>query len=334
MSIYDLVIVGGGPSGLSAAINGASELARVLLLDSGKKMPPGGYRRQLGGQAIGSSRIENYPGFPEGISGCELMERFERQALALGTEIRCPEHASSLTLLERGLKQITTREGSALITKSVILGNGLSYRKLQVPGVVELLGKGVLYGAPTANAHQLGKCTACVVGGANSAGQAVMFLSQNPDCSIKLLVRGKNPIESQMSKYLSDRIYKCPNVEIVLDVSVSAAHGTDRLDSLTLRAGDGREQQIEADHLFVFIGADPKTEWLKGAVMMDSRNFIATGNTLGTLHGPKTDYETSMPGVFAAGDIRYGSVKRVAAGAGEGSAAVAGVHRYLANPSA
>lgn len=327
--VYDLVIVGAGPSGLSAAINGASELSRVLLIDSGRKTAPGSYEKQLGGQAVGSSCIENYAGFPRGISGCELMARFEEQAAILGTEIHCPEHASGLELLEDGHKLVRTREGGEHVTKAVILSSGLSYRKLVAVGVDELLGKGILYGAPTSNAMQLGKCTVCVVGGANSAGQAIMHLSRNPDCTIKVLVRGSKGIETQMSKYLVDRIYGCPNVEVFTDVSVERAHGHDHLEGLTLKYGDGRKANIPADHLFVFIGAEPKTQWLDGAVMRDRNNFVATGDVLGTLHGPKMQYETSMPGVFAAGDIRLGSVKRVAAAVGEGSGAIANLHRYL-----
>lgn len=329
---YDLVIVGAGPAGLSAAISGASELPRVALLDSGKKVAKDQYEPELGGQAVGSSLIENYPGFPGGISGLRLTGNFAEQAQELGAEVFCPQHADSLELLPDGCKRVTTREGLEFITKAVILANGLSYRKLPVGGVEELLGKGIMYGAPTTNPRLLGKCNICVVGGANSAGQAVMHLSQNPDAHICMLVRGRFTIEDQMSKYLVDRIYECPNIKVVHDVSVTDVLGTDRLKSLELTYGDGRKEQMEANHLFIFIGAMPKTQWLKDAVATDPKfGFIVTGpKDLGMWKGSDYEFGTSMPGVFAAGDIRLSRVKRVATAAGEGASAVGMVHRYLA----
>lgn len=330
--VHDLVIIGGGPAGLSAAINGASELARVILCDSGRKNldAPGTYHRELGGQAIGSAAIENYAGFPNGITGCELMGRFEVQAMRLGTDILCPHHVHELELIEGGLKRVKTREGAEIVTKAVLLANGLSYKKLVAPGINELLGRGVLYGAPTYPPDRLGECTVCVVGGANSAGQAVMHLSKNPGLKVKILVRGQRTIEDQMSKYLVDRIRTCPNVEVLQGVSVTEAIGSERLEAVRVVDGERRENIIEANYLFIYIGAAPKTRWLNGAVMMNQRSFIATGTSLGTLYGPKLPYETSIPGVFAAGDIRLDSVKRVAAAVGEGSAAVSNVHQYLA----
>lgn len=331
--LYDLVVIGAGPAGLSAAINGASELNRVLLIDSGRRTAPGVkiWERRVGGQATGSSRIENYAGFPDGISGLELTGFFERQAEKLGAHILCPEHAASLELQPDGTKRITTREGRVVHAKAVILASGLSYRKLEAKGVSELLGKGVLYGAPTTNPNTLGTCTVCVVGGANSAGQAVMHLSQNPNCTIRVLVRGSKPLEAQMSLYLVERIRRCSNVEVLLDVSVTAACGGDRLEAVQLRRGDGAESVLPTEHLFVFIGAQPKAEWLGDAVARDPKGFIAAAPDLGSMFGSRLPFETSMPGVFVAGDIRFGSVKRVAAAVGEGSAAIASVHRYLAN---
>lgn len=326
---YDLAIIGGGPAGLSAAINGASELPRVILFDSGKKDMYGTYQPNLGGQALGSTSIENYAGFPGGISGEKLMRLFVEQSQLLGSEIACPQHVATIQLETNGRKHIVTREGMEVSARAVILAPGLSYRKLEAVGVKELIGKGVLYGAPTSSPSVLGKCTVFIVGGANSVGQAVMHLSQNLDISIKILVRGQKGIEEQMSKYLVDRIRACPRVEVITDVQVSKVVGTERLTDVELMFGNGEKSCMKADHLFVFIGAMPKTEWLSDAVKMDSKKFIATGAELGTVDGRMRPFETSMAGVFAAGDIRLGSVKRVASAVGEGAQAVSWVHNYL-----
>lgn len=335
MEVFELAIVGGGPAGLSAAINGASELSRVVLFDSGRSGPRGSGDTRLavlGGQALGSSCIENYMGFPGGVSGPALMEAATRQARMLGTEIRCPERVDSLKYVGEGLKLLTTKEGSEVLAKAVILANGLSYRRLPVPGIQELLGKGVLYGAPTSSALELGPCTACVVGGANSAGQAVIKLSKNPDCRIKVLIRGDKGIEAQMSKYLVDRIHSCSNVEVLQGVEVVRALGTERLTAVALRRGN-MEDELPTDHLFLFIGAAPKVEWLQDAVLMDDKRFIRTDVALPADLGtrPRFPFECSIPGVFVAGDIRVGSVKRASAAVGEGSSAVASAHHYLAD---
>ncbi|MCA9365974.1 FAD-dependent oxidoreductase [Candidatus Kaiserbacteria bacterium] len=332
--LYNLVIIGGGPAGLSAAINGASELDNVLLIESGRKtrFTDGSvkYERVLGGQAIGSAAIENYLGFPEGITGAQLMSLAEKQASRLGTEIVCPKHAKSLELLRDGTKLVRTKEGGEYRTKAVILANGLSYRKLDAPGIKELLNRGVQYGAPTTNPHQMGKCTICVVGGANSAGQAIMHLSQNEDAKVKVLIRGTKPIESQMSKYLVDRVHAAPNVEVMQGFSVVEASGNGKLECLTLEDVQGTRSALKADHLCIFIGAQPKVEWLSPEIVRDQRGFIGTDVALDTSHGPKLPQETSMSGVFAAGDILLGSTKRIAAGVGGGSSAVQSLHRYLA----
>ena len=321
----DLLIIGAGPAGLSAAINGASELPKVFMIDSGKKKDGGGYRRQLGGQAIGSSAIKNYPGFPFGATGCELMARFEKQAIGLGAHVLCPEHAYELKM-DGKWKCVRTREGSEIIT------NGLSYRKMMVPNVHELLGRGVLYGAPTSNPRALGACRICIVGGANSAGQAAVHLAQNSEAEIAILVRNPGGIRAGMSKYLADEIEACKNVRVIADVSVMRAWGKMRLEGITLGYGDGSSKDHPTDHLFIFIGAEPKVSWLGPCVRKDPRGFVLTGNRdLGISEGvQRLAFETSLSGVFAAGDVRFRSVKRVAAGVGEGSAAIGSVHRYLA----
>lgn len=333
MEEYDLIIVGAGPAGLSAAINGASELNRVLLIDSGKK-EDGVVKDQLGGQVVGSTLIENYPGFPDGISGCQMVALFAKQARNLGAHIRCPERVDSLTL-DGDMKILTTKEGGRFQAKAVILATGLSYKKLEAPGVIELMDKGVRYGAPVSSPDKLGACTICVVGSANSAGQAVMHLAKNSQCTIKVLIRGKKTIADQMSKYLVDRIMGQTNVELLNYTSISQVCGTNRLESVVLdRFGEIENHQI--DHLFVFIGAEPKTSWLQGVVMMDERNFILTDRNVSPLPDGERErflYETSISGVFAVGDGRLGSVKRVTAGAGEGGCVIPWVHQYLASIS-
>lgn len=329
--LHNLIIVGGGPAGLSAAINGSSELNNVLLVDSGRKVETGVYERQLGGQAIGSAAIENFLGFPQGVTGAKLMKLAEKQALRLGTKILCPEHAYSIRLQRDGTKMVTTKEGGMYTTKAVILANGLSYRRLQAKGIAELLHRGIQYGAPTFNPRKLGKCTVCVVGGANSAGQAIIHLSQNPEATIKVLVRGTAKIEDQMSKYLVEKIWATPNVEVLHGRSVVEAHGNGKLELLVIEDNDGQRSEIPANHLCIFIGAMPKTDWLPPGIIRDPKfGFIGTDVVLGSIHGPRLPQETSMPGVFAAGDTLLGSTKRIAAGVGGGSSAVQSLHRYLA----
>jgi len=331
--LHNLVIVGAGPAGLSAAINGASELDKVALIDSGRKEMVEGatrYRRLLGGQAIGSAAIENYLGFPDGLTGAELMLLAEKQASRLGAEIRCPEHASSLELLKDGTKIIRTKEGGEYRTKAVILANGLSYRKLDAPGIKELLNYGVQYGAPTFNPRNLGQCTIYVVGGANSAGQAILHLAQNPEATIKVLIRGTKTIHQQMSKYLVDRIQASKNVEVLQGLSVVEALGRGRLEKLVVEVLESKRTEVLANHLCIFIGAAPKVDWLPDKLVRDPLGFIGTDVVIGSIHGHRLPQETSIPGVFAAGDILFGSTKRIAAGVGSGSSAVQSLHRYLA----
>jgi thioredoxin reductase (NADPH) len=325
--IYDLVIIGGGPAGLSAAISGASEIDRVLLIDSGVKIRKGIHDDQLGGQAKGSTAIENYPGHMN-ITGLALMTMFAEQAKVLGAEIWCPDHVESLQLAPDGRhKIIMTRSGKEVLAKTVIIAAGLSYNKMSEPGVNELLGKGVMYGSPTHPAKLLGQCTACIIGGANSAGQAAAHLAKNRDLKVKILVRNKDGLAIGMSQYLVDRLHSLPNVEVLPGAAVVEAHGSNRLESISYRVGE-EIRQLDAEYMFIYIGASPKVEWLGDSLLLDERGFILTGNDLSD-GGSVANFTTSMPGVFAVGDVRSGSVKRVAAGGGEGAACMASVHQYL-----
>ncbi len=328
--LYDLIIIGGGPAGLSTAISGASELRHVLLIDSGRKIGPDTYERQLGGQAIGSAAIENYAGFPDPITGCELMARMEKQAVRLGTEIRCPEHASGIELLPNGTKNVLTREGGVYNGKAVVIASGLSYTRHRAVGIEDLLGHGVQYGAPTSNPSLLGKCRIGIVGGANSAGQAALNLARNTDAEIKMLIRGAKTLEDQMSMYLIDRIRSCTNIEVLQGYSVVEVWGNGQLETAVLEKTGGERFEFPLNHLFIFIGAQPKVDWLPREVERDAKGFIGTGAVLSKMHGERLPHETSMPGVFAAGDVRLDAVRRVASGVGEGSSTIKNVHQYLA----
>lgn len=320
----DLIIIGGGPAGLAAAINGASEGLNVVLMDSGP---------QLGGQAARSSLIENYPGFPDGISGADLLGNFVRQAGKFRTDLLCPQTAASLRI-DGHRRIVTTDDEQTYVAKMVILATGLSYRRLGTPGLSGLLGRGAQYGSPTIDPLSLGDCTICIIGGANSAGQAAMDLSRNTKAKIKILVR-KN-LAAQMSKYLLDRIEQCPTIEVLEGTEVTEVRGTERLEAITVKNGDGTTTDMQTDHLLIFIGASPKTLWIKGTVRLDDRGFILTGRTLVTenlwdgSHGRQPlNFETSMPGVFACGDVRVSSIKRVGAAVGEGIATLANCHEYM-----
>lgn len=318
---YDLIIVGGGPSGLSAAINGASEGLKVLLMDSGP---------ELGGQAARSSLIENYAGFPDGISGHDLLGRFVRQANKFRAEILCPQTAIGIRT-EGNRRVVTTDDELLYAAPMVILSLGLSYRRLAAPGVGPLMGRGVLYGSPTVDPNTLGECAICIVGGANSAGQAAMDLTRNTSAHIKLLVR--RTLEAQMSQYLIDRIRASPAIEVIEGVEVTEVVGDDKLKQVVLKNGT-EHTELACDHLFIFIGAGPKTMWLQNTVVMDPKRFILTGPKLTGIEGAWSanrsplPFETSMPGVFGCGDVRVGSIKRVGGAVGEGTSALAMCHEY------
>jgi thioredoxin reductase (NADPH) len=323
---YDLVVVGGGPAGLGAAVYGASEGLKTVLVE----------RTATGGQAGQSSRIENYLGFPDGVSGAQLTTRARMQASKFGAEVLTTREVVGLEV-KGSARGVRFADGGSLDAHTVILATGVSYRQLAAPGLHELTGRGVYYGSA------LTEATACVgqdiyiVGGANSAGQAAAYLSQHAK-SVTLLVRGSS-LERSMSYYLIQQIGRIENINVRTCTEVSAAHGEDHLEHLTLRdTSNGGSETVDAQMLFVFIGAAPLTDWLDGVVVRDDRGFVVAGPDLAPAgHQPpgwdldRAPYhlETSVPGVFVAGDARAESAKRVASAVGEGAMAVMLVHRYL-----
>ena len=326
---YDLVIVGAGPAGLAAAVYGASEGLEVALLD----------RDAPGGQAGTSSRIENYLGFPVGLSGGDLARRAVTQARKFNAEIISPQGVQSIGLKD-SYKLLTLDNGNCLSAHSVILALGVSYRKLDIPGLDDLTGRGVYYGSSISEAMACQDEEVYIVGAGNSAGQAAMYLSGFAE-KVHLLVRGGD-LESKMSQYLVDQIRAVENIEVGLNTEVVGVRGEGRLEGLTLQTGEDTFE-VETNALFIFIGASPATEWLGDIIMTDRRGFICTGpDTKQNGHWPKSWtlerepllLETSVPGIFAAGDVRSSSVKRVASAVGEGSIAVQFVHQYLADVGA
>jgi len=321
---YDVVVVGAGPAGLGAAVYAASEGLSTLILEP----------EAPGGQAGSSSRIENYLGFPSGITGADLARRAHTQATRFGAEF-LTQRASGLRA-EGQYRFIQMADGREVSCRVCLLALGVRYRKLDAPGIESLTGKGVYYGAALVEARSCSDEDVYIVGGANSAGQAAMHFSKFAR-RVTMLVRGDS-LESSMSKYLIDQIAATSNIEVETHTRVVEARGEERLTSLRLETPQGEETR-EASALFIFIGAAPQTDWLPPAILRDMNGFVLTGPDL-RLQGSlpeswKEDrdpflLETSMSGVFAAGDVRHGSVKRAATAVGEGAIAVQFVHQYLA----
>jgi thioredoxin reductase (NADPH) len=320
---YDLVIVGGGPAGLAAAVYGASEGLRTVMVE----------REAPGGQAGQSSRIENYLGFPNGLSGSDLARRATDQARRLGAELLTIQDAVGLDVEGAG-RIVGLSDGGSLSANTVVIASGVSYRQLDAPGFAELTGAGVYYGAALTEARSCADQHVVIIGGANSAGQAAVHFSGYAQ-RVTMLVRGAS-LEHSMSHYLIDQLAGLANVDVRTGMCATAAEGRDgRLRSLRVRDGADQESTLDADACFVFIGASPRTDWLDGVVARDERGFILAGADARP-HGwplarePRL-LETSVPGVFVAGDVRARSIKRVASAVGEGSMAVSLVHEYLAD---
>jgi thioredoxin reductase (NADPH) len=316
---FDVVIVGAGPAGLSAAVYGASEGLRTLIVDEGG----------IGGQARSSSLIRNYLGFPRGVSGSRLASQAYEQATVFGATF---VFMNAATALEQGGDRfaVSLRDGRRVESPVVILATGASYRRLGVPSLEALTGAGVFYGGPAAVAHAFTGRDVFVAGGGNSAGQAVLHLA-NYARRVVLVIRGPS-LEAGMSRYLTQEIEAMPKIEVRTNTSVVGGGGRGRLEELTLRdATTGAQDTVAADALFALIGASPHTQWLPDSVARDPQGFVYTGEDVayGLDHAPAS-LETSVPRLLAVGDVRHGSVKRVASAVGEGSVAVQTIHRLLA----
>jgi thioredoxin reductase (NADPH) len=308
---YDVAIIGAGPAGLAAAVYAGSEGLSALVLDC----------RAFGGQAGASARIENYLGFPTGISGMALMARAYNQAQKFGVEIAIPDEATRLTAVDGGYRLCVGAEEQAT-ARAVVLASGARYRRLATPGIEAFEAASVHFWASPIEARLCGGQEVALVGAGNSAGQAVVYLASQVR-KVWLLVRGDG-LEASMSRYLVDRIEGLSNVEVVTGAEVSGLEGQDGvLEALSWRTREGGETRRPIRHLFLFIGAEPNTDWLAGSgVTLDEKGFIVTGGS--------NPLATNLPGVFAIGDVRSGSVKRVASAVGEGAQVVAALHGYLA----
>ncbi len=325
-NMYDVVIIGAGPAGLAAAVYAGSEGLKTLLIE----------KHSPGGQAGTSSRIENYLGFPKGLSGSELTRRAVAQATRFGIEFLTPQEVLRLSSADQ-YKTVHLADGAEIHTRSIIITTGVSYRTLETKGIAGLTGAGVYYGAANVEAAQFRGKQVFVIGGGNSAGQAALHLSKFA-ANVFIVIRKKD-LTSTMSSYLIDQIARTENVALLAESEVIEAQGSEHLEALVLQTAGGERYTKSADALFIMIGARPYTDWIQSGIMKDDRGFIVTGRDLRTsekFNGGwklKRDpylLETCCPGIFAAGDVRAGAMNRVASAVGEGAMAVSFVHQYLA----
>jgi thioredoxin reductase (NADPH) len=317
----DLIIAGAGPAGLSAAVYGASEGLRTILFDD----------VAIGGQSAASSRIENFLGFPTGVSGADLALRAELQAIKFGAKVAVPRRAQKLQPSPHpGYYAVTLDDGSQLLGRSVVIATGARYRKLGVPDEERFQGAGLYYAATELEARTCKDQEVVVVGGGNSAGQAAMFLASRASC-VRLVHRGRD-LSDSMSQYLIERLRHAANVSIETASQVVELSGDDHLRTVKIRDGEGHVAKRSVARLFIMIGADPCTGWLKDALRLDDHGFVLTGEACGADAAmPFNVFQTNLPGVFAVGDVRSGSVKRVASAVGEGSVVVQAIHAWLAS---
>jgi thioredoxin reductase len=327
--VFDVAVAGAGPAGLAAAVYASSEGLQTVVVEN----------EAVGGQAGTSSMIRNYPGFSQGISGARLAQEARRQAWSFGTTFLYMRRAESLSR-HGGHYQLALSDGSVLAARTVIIASGAAYQRLGIPALEDLQGRGVFYGAAVSEAPAMRGRQVFVVGGGNSAGQAALYLAKWAN-QVTILVRAPS-LAASMSDYLIREIDAAPNIDVRYRVQVTGGTGSGHLHSLVLEdTAAGARQTIPADALFILIGAQPRTEWLGAAVARDRQGFILTGPDLpaatrarGHAGRPPLPLETSLPGVFAAGDVRRGSVKRVASAVGEGAAVIPLIHRYLARAAA
>jgi len=325
-SFYDLAIVGGGPAGLAAAVYGASEGLHTVMVE----------REAPGGQAGMSSRIENYLGFPAGLSGGDLARRAVVQAKRFGVEILAPQEAVGVRV-EGPYRIIKLADGNEISCHALMIASGVQWRRLEAPGIDKLQGAGVYYGGGATEALSCKGEIVYVVGGANSAGQAAMNFAKYAE-RVVILVRGDS-LSSTMSQYLIDQIKETPNIQLWTHASVAEVHGDTHLEEVSVLCSDTKKvERVPASAMFIFIGALPRTDWLANTIERDERGFVLTGADLmqagqhpkgWSLERDPFLLETNVPGIFAVGDVRHGSVKRVASGVGEGSVAVQFIHQYL-----
>ena len=321
--VYDLAVLGAGPAGLAAAVYGASEGLHTVVIE----------QLAIGGQAGTSSLIRNYLGFARGISGGELAHRAWQQALLFGAQFVFTHQALGFTAVADH-HLVTLDDGNQAVARAVIIATGVTYRRLGIPGLDRFIGTGVFYGAAGVEAPAMAGQEVHVIGGANSAGQAALHLARFAH-RVTLLVRGQS-LAAGMSDYLVRQLEETPNIDVRLSTRVVDGGGTSHLEAVTLEdVGTGRQKEVPAAAVFVLIGAEPHTDWLRDVVELNERGFVLTGRDIpqSAWPGPRAPlaFETSVAGVFAAGDVRYGSVKRVAGAVGEGSVTVGSVHRYLAD---
>ncbi|MEO7052150.1 MAG: FAD-dependent oxidoreductase, partial [Rhodanobacter sp.] len=311
---FDVLIVGGGPAGVAAGVYAGAEGLCALVTED----------IAIGGQAGTSSRIENYMGFPTGISGADLVWRGEIQAMKFGTRFAMPRRVAQLETLQDGGFCATFETGKRIRARTVVVATGVQYRRLPIERLAEFEGAGAYYAATELEARYCKGLAAVVIGGGNSAGQAAMFLSRTAS-RVRLLVRGQS-LAASMSSYLSSRLEADPTISIEYGAEVSALHGTDRLAAVTIRdATSGSEQVVPTGGLFIMVGAAPNTDWLRGLVKLDGKGFVLTGAAVGA----SSPFAASLPGIFAVGDVRSGSVKRVASAVGEGSVVISTVWAFV-----
>lgn len=313
-AVFDVLIVGGGPAGVAAAVYAGAEGLSALVIED----------LAIGGQAGTSSRIENYMGFPTGISGADLVYRGEIQAMKFGTRFAVPRRVTSLTKLDDGTFCAKLDNGKEVCAKAVVIATGVQYRQLPFERLEDFEGAGVYYAATEMEARWCQGTQAIIVGGGNSAGQAAMYLSRTAG-HVHLLVRGKT-LAASMSDYLSSRLEQDPKITIHYETQVKSLHGGGSLESVTVHnSATGQDETIDSKALFIMVGAAPNTEWLSGLVDLDERGFVPTGRDV----GGRSQFETSHAGVFAVGDVRSGSVKRVASSVGEGSVVISKVWEHV-----